>query len=409
MNRAVTVGTVSFAAPPGARAYRLASIDMVRGLVMVIMAIDHVRDYVMVAAAQDPMGDPDIGAALFFTRWITHFCAPVFLFLAGTSAGLMAARRTPHALGAFLLTRGVWLILMEIFIVSTAWSFSPLGLEQVGGLVAVPMQVIWAIGASMVVLAGAQFLGARACLVLGALIVLGHNLLDPVWPVTTGPFDTGHPVWVALHTQAAMPLGPFFFAFVYPVPPWTGVMLLGFGTAGVFQEPAARRNARLMLWGLAATVAFVALRLIGLYGDPNPWMAQRDGVRTVIDILNVTKYPPSLLYLLMTLGPAAMLCAIADRIPDRVTRPLVVFGRVPFAFYVVHLYLVHAIAIALGLSQGFAAREFLTFSFVFPRGFGLPLPGVYAAWLLVIAALYPFCRWMAAVKSRRQDWWLSYL
>ena len=392
-----------------ARGYRLSSLDMLRGLVIVIMAIDHVRDYFNVGGEQDPMVNPDIAAALFFTRWITHFCAPVFVFLAGTSAGLMTARKSPAALGGFLLKRGLWLIAVEWFIVSTAWSFAPWGLEQVGGLVAVPMAVIWAIGASMVILAGAQFLGPRACLVLGATIVVAHNLLDPIWPATEGVFDAAPPLWVALHAQMGVAAGPFFFASVYPVLPWAGVMLLGYGTARLFQEPAERRDARLLVWGLALSAAFVAIRAVGLYGDPNSWVMQNGPGRTLIDFLNVTKYPPSLLYLLMTLGPAAVLCAYADRLPGAVTRPLVVFGRVPFAFYVAHLYLIHTLAVGFGVIQGFEARQFFTFSFFFPAGYGVGLPGVYVAWLLVIAILYPFCKWVAAIKARRQDWWLSYL
>jgi uncharacterized membrane protein len=390
------------------RAYRLASIDMLRGLVIVIMAIDHVRDYFLIGGATDPTDDPNVGAALFFTRWITHLCAPVFVFLAGTSAGLMAARRERSSLGAFLLTRGMWLIVVEWFVVSTAWSFAPSGMEQLGGLVGIPMQVIWAIGASMVVLAGAQFLGQRACIVLGVAILVCHNLLDPVWPATTGVFDTGHPWWVSLHAQMAIPVGPFLVAVVYPLLPWAGVMMLGYGTAGVFREPG-RRDARLLAWGLAATAGFVVLRAVGVYGDPNAWQVQDRTMRTLIDFLNVTKYPPSLLYLLMTLGPAAMLCAFADRVPGVVRQPLVVFGRVPFAFYVAHLYLIHALAVGFGVARGFQASQFLTFSFFFPEGYGVGLPGVYVVWLLVVAALYPLCAWVAAVKARRRDWWLSYL
>ena len=274
---------------PSARAYRLASIDMLRGLAIVIMAIDHVRDYFLLGGELDPAANSDIGAAIFFTRWITHFCAPVFVFLAGTSAGLMTARRSRSALGAFLFTRGIWLICVEWLVVATAWSFAPWGIEQLGGLVGVPMQVIWAIGASMVVLAGAQFLGPRACLVVGSAILVGHNLLDPLWPATSGPFDAGHPLWAALHAQMAIAIGPFLFAFVYPLLPWTGVMLLGYGTARLFQEPVERRNAWLLAWGLAATAAFVLLRQVGVYGDPNPWQAQDGTVRTLIDFLNVTK------------------------------------------------------------------------------------------------------------------------
>jgi uncharacterized membrane protein len=217
------------------------------------------------------MANPGIGTALFFTRWITHFCAPVFVFLAGTSAGLMTSRKTQSALGAFLFKRGVWLIFIEWFVVATAWSFAPWGIEQLDGRVGVVMQVIWAIGASMVILAGAQFLGQRVCLIIGSAILVGHNLLDPIWPATSGVFDTGLPWWAALHAQMAIASGPFSFLTVYPLLPWTGVMLLGYGTAPLFQEPAQRRDARLLAWGVAATAAFVVLRGAGVYGEPNPW------------------------------------------------------------------------------------------------------------------------------------------
>jgi len=391
------------------RAYRLESIDMVRGLVIVIMAIDHVRDYFNFGGEPDPMANPDIGAAVFFTRWITHFCAPVFVFLAGTSAGLMTSRKTPSALGAFLFKRGVWLIFIEWFVVATAWSFAPWGIEQLDGRVGVVLQVIWAIGASMVVLAGAQFLGRRMCLIIGGAILVGHNLLDPMWPATSGIFALGHPWWVALHAQMAIASGPFFFVMVYPLLPWIGVMLLGYGTAPLFQEPAQRRDARLLALGVAATAAFAVLRGTGIYGEPNPWQAQDSAIGTLIDFLNVTKYPPSLLFMLMTLGPAAILCAFADRVPDAIKKPLIVFGRAPFAFYVAHLYLIHTFAVAFGVMQGFGAGEFLTYSFFFPKGYGVGLPGTYAVWLLVVAILYPLCQWVAAVKDRRRDWWLSYL
>ena len=406
----MAVETIGGNAAAGAgRGYRLTGIDMVRGLVMVIMALDHVRDYVMVAPGLDPMADPNIGGGLFFTRWITHFCAPVFVFLAGTSAGLMATRRTPGALAAFLLSRGLWLIAIELAIVSTAWTFAPFGIAQVNGLTIVPLQVIWAIGASMVVLAGAQVLGPRVCLVVGIAILAGHNLLDPVWPVTAGALDTAPPLWVALHAQMSATAGPFFFVFVYPVPVWAGVMLVGYGTAGVFQAPAARRDAWLLAGGAAATAAFVALRALDVYGDPNHWQTQSGGLRTIIDFLNTTKYPPSLMFLLMTLGPAAMFCAIGDRLPAAARAPLVVFGRAPLAFYVAHLYLAHAMAALLGLLQGFAPRQFLTLFVFFPEKYGVGLGGAYLAWALAVVGLYPLCRWVATVKDRRRDWWLSYL
>ena len=391
------------------RGYRLSSIDMLRGLVIVIMAIDHCRDFFMLAGVQDPMHDPNITPALFLTRWITHFCAPVFVLLAGTSAGLMAARKGASAMGRFLLLRGLWLIAVECFVISTAFTFSPGGVAQVGGHVLVPLQVIWAIGASMVALSGAQFLGRRTCLGIGAAIILCHNLLDPVWPVT-GMFDMQWPIWVALHSGMSMILGPFHFMFAYPLLPWIGVMLLGYGSSGLFELPPERRNARLLRIGLALCVAFVAVRALDVYGDPHAFRPHADGLSaTVMAFLNTTKYPPSLLYLLMTLGPAAVFCAFADRMQGAIKDGLVMFGRVPFAFYVAHFYLIHALSVLLGLYQGFSLHEMLNIFLFYPKGYGVPLPGVYAFWVVVLAVLYPFCRWVAGVKARRRDWWLSYL
>jgi uncharacterized membrane protein len=398
------------AATASVRAYRIPQIDILRGAVIVIMALDHVRDYFMAGSQQDPMADPHPAALLFATRWITHFCAPVFVLLAGTSAGLMAARRPPAALGAFLLGRGLWLILVEWFVISTAWTFAPLGQAQFQGKILVPLQVIWAIGASMVALAGAQFMGRRACLLLGLAILLGHNLLDGVWPASHIR-DLDQPLWVALHAGMSVVLGPFRLVFVYPLLPWIGVMLLGFGVADWFARPAERRDPLLRRTGLAMMLAFLALRALDLYGDPHHWSVQPgDPAGTVMAFLNTTKYPPSLQFLLMTVGPAALLTSYADRLRGAVKDVLVVFGKVPFAFYVAHLYLIHASSLLLGLIQGFHVKDFLTVGFAYPRqGYGLPLPGVYVAWVLIVALLYPFCRWMANLKARRHDWWLSYL
>jgi uncharacterized membrane protein len=393
-----------------ARRYRLSSIDTLRGLAIVMMAIDHSRDFFMSAGELEPAANPGIGAALFVTRWITHFCAPTFVFLAGTSAGLMVARKSRSELGRFLLSRGAWLVLIEALVISTAWTFSPLGMEELGGVVRVPMQVIFAIGASMMVLAGAQVLGRRTCAIIGAAIVLGHNLLDPVWPQTTLlDAATGGPLWAALHSQTTYLVGPILIRVTYPLLPWIGVMLLGFGTAGVFEEPPARRRMLLLVSGAVATAAFVLLRASGVYGDPNPWQWDASLTRTGIDFLNTTKYPPSLLFLLMTLGPAAILCALAEHLPAFLSQPLVTFGRAPFAFYVAHLYVLHAGSMVLGAAQGFEAHQFLTVFQFFPKGYGLGLPGVYLVWVLVVIALYPLCRWVAAIKGRRRDWWLSYL
>lgn len=213
------------------RAYRMTSIDIVRGLVIVVMALDHVRDQLMVASVQDPTAVASTGALLFFTRWITHICAPTFVFLAGVSAGLMARRKGPGELARFLVLRGLWLVLIEVLVISTALTFAPTGIAQLGGRTIVGLQVIWAIGASMVVLGGMQYLGVRACLAVGASIVLGHDLLDSVWPAASTTGHTG-PLWVALLARQAYAVGPFWVYFSYPVLPWIGIMLVGYASAG---------------------------------------------------------------------------------------------------------------------------------------------------------------------------------
>jgi uncharacterized membrane protein len=391
------------------RAYRLSSIDMLRGLVIVIMAIDHTRDFFSQSMSIDPMGDPDAPLSLALTRWITHFCAPVFVLLSGTSAGLMAARKSARELAWFLLTRGAWLVLIEIFVISTATSFAPGGIEQLGGRTLAFMQVIWAIGASMVLLAGAQFLGRKVCLVAGAVIVLGHNLLDGHWPQSQGILDTAPPLWAALHVPMSKVAGPFHFLFLYPLLPWFGVMLLGYGASMLFERDAAARNRSLLRWGLAITAGFLLLRFIDGYGEPNHWEAHARGAATLIDFLNTTKYPPSLLFLAMTLGPAAIFCAYADRMHGFFKDMFVMFGRVPFAFYVAHFYLLHLLSLLLGVVQGVDVKLLMTFPPFYPKDYGVSLPLVYLVWASVIAILYPFCRWVAGVKSRSRAWWLSYV
>lgn len=392
-----------------ARSYRLTSIDFARGLVIVVMAIDHVRDYFLTGAIFDPMSQPDVSPALYLTRWITHLCAPTFVFLAGTSAGLMAARKTPTQLGAFLVKRGVWLIFVEVAIISTALTFSPLGMPELGGATFVFLQVIWAIGASMVLLGAAQFLGSRACLFLAIVILLGHNLLDPLWPQPD--LQSGNsPLTALFFYQGSFIVGPFFIAEVYPLLAWFGVMLLGFGSAFIFTGEPEIRNTRLIRIGIVFIAAYVILRASGIHGDSNPWQVQPEGaLATVFDFMNVTKYPPSLLFLLATLGPMAIVCGLADRWSGWLKETLVMFGRVPFAFYVAHVFLIHLLAVGLGVTQGFAPDQLMTFALFFPPDYGIGLAGVYLVWLLVLAILYPLCRAMADLKSRRKDWWLSYL
>jgi len=392
------------------RAYRLTSIDMLRGLVIIVMALDHVRDYFLADLDLNFMDNPDVSPALYCTRWITHFCAPVFVFLAGTSAGLMVLRKTPAELGRFLASRGIWLVFVEVAIISTAFSFAPLGSAGLGDKTLVVLPVIWAIGASMLVLAACQFLGRGICLLIGAVIVLGHNALDFVWPAPDSFAPAATPWWFVLHARLRAPMGPFFVVFSYPLLPWIGVMLCGFGASGVFELPARLRQRALKAAGVTMILAFIVLRALDVYGDPNHWQSQPGGaLRTFLDFMNVTKYPPSLAYLFATLGPAALVCAYAERWSGWIKDQLVMFGRVPFAVYVVHFYLIHALAVLLGVLQGYPASSFFDMYYFFPKGYGLPLWGVYLVWMLLIALLYPWARYVAGVKARSRSWWLSYV
>jgi len=401
--------TVDAAPVSDRRAYRMTSIDILRGLVIVVMALDHVRDYVMAGSMQDPITDPATGPLLFATRWITHFCAPAFVFLAGTSAGLMALRKSRSELAQFLVLRGLWLVLLEVLVISTAASFAPMGIAELGGRTYVGLQVIWAIGASMVALAGAQYLGLRACFVIGAIIVLGHNALDAIWPAASTTGTTG-PLWVVLHARQVYEVGPFWIYFSYPLLPWIGVMFLGYASAGLLQGSSRQRELRLARIGIGLTLGFVLLRAPNIYGDPHQWHFHPGNIAaSVMSFLATTKYPPSLAYLLMTLGPAAIVCAFSERLHRRVRDVLLTFGRAPLAFYVAHLYLIHAATIVLGGAQGFAAQQFLTQYRYYPKGYGVSLAGVYVIWVAVVAALYPLCSWVASVKARRRDWWLSYV
>lgn len=400
---------VATARPSDQRGYRMSSIDIVRGLVIVIMALDHVRDFTMIASVQDPTMDPSVSPLLFFTRWITHFCAPTFVLLAGVSAGLMARRKSSAELAGFLVLRGLWLILIEVLVISTAFSFAPTGIPDLGGRTLVGLQVIWVIGASMMLLGGLQYLGPLACLAIGGAIVCGHNLLDTIWPAASMTGTTG-PWWVVLHARQAYPLGPFWVFFSYPLLPWTGIMLVGYAAASLFQAPAELRDRRLIRIGIALVCGFVLLRTLNVYGDPHRWHFDSHNLQaSILSFLATTKYPPSLLYTLMTLGPAAIVCGFADRLPGTIRNVLQVYGRAPLAFYIAHFYLIHSLSVLLGVAEGFQAEQMLTHYRFFPRGYGVNLGGVYLIWVAVVALLYPLCRYVTAVKARRKDWWLSFL
>ena len=381
---------------------RLDSVDLLRGLVIVIMALDHARDF-FTEVRFDATDLTQTTAALFLTRWITHFCAPVFVFLAGTSAWLYQARgKSTGEVSRFLLTRGLWLVLLEFTVVRWAWMFN---FNYTTELLFV--QVIWAIGVSMVVLAGLVHLPLGAVTAVGCIMIAGHNLFDGVRPESLGAWGT---LWTFLHVQAPIRLesGQTFFV-IYPLIPWIGVMAVGYAFGRLLQRPEADRRRALLLLGGALTVGFLVLRALNVYGDPAPWSEQGSAGRTVLSFLNTTKYPPSLQFLLMTLGPSIALLPLLERARGALARAVTVYGRVPLFFYVLHLFLIHALALAVGTLAGFDPRSFLRVWIFLPDGWGYGLPVVYLVWAGVVLALYPACRWFAGVKARRRDAWLSYL
>jgi uncharacterized membrane protein len=366
---------------------------------MVIMALDHVRDY-FTNIRYDPLDLTQTSVELFFTRWITHFCAPVFVFLAGTGAFLSKSRGKPvNELSRFLWTRGLFLVVMELTVVRFGWQFN-------FSLTLLFVQVIWAIGVSMICLAALVRLPLRAIATIGIVMIVGHNALDGVAPGTFGPLA---PVWIFLHIQQPIPLSGSITLFpFYPLIPWIGVMAAGYAFGSLLLREPERRRKTLLRLGLALTVAFVVLRFANVYGDLHPWTPQKDAVYTFLSFLNTTKYPPSLDFLLMTLGPSIMALAWFERM-GKEGQFFAVYGRVPMFYYVVHLYVIHALVVVAGAMEGFDANALLNLFILYPESHGFSLTVVYLVWIGVVLALYPACRWFADLKRRRKDVWLSYL
>ena len=375
---------------------------------MILMALDHVRMYFALGTwYAEPTNLATTTPVLFFTRWITHFCAPVFVFLAGTSAYLYGTKvQSSKETAWFLFTRGVWLIFVELVIVNFAWTFDITYSFRI-------LQVIWAIGISMVAVSALVFLPEKWILAIGTILVFGHNLLDPITVQGTGIQDI---IWYTLHQPNAVFIGGSLVSFVYPVLSWIGVMALGyvFGTLYRSGFPVEQRQRLLLGMGIAATLLFVLLRAFNLYGEPREWDVHTSPVFTLLSFLNTTKYPPSLHFLLMTMGQALIFLALLERYPDRLPKPVTVFGRVPFFFYVLHLYVIHALALLLLVYEGRDPSEYILSSSALRSGnlidFGLSLGAVYIVWMVVIGLLYPVCRWYQRYKEMNPSkWWLRYL
>jgi len=379
---------------------------------MIIMALDHVRDFIHYAAmGSSPTDLRTTTPVLFLTRWATHICAPAFALTAGMGAFFWWQRgRTRPELSSFLVTRGLWLVVLELTVMQIAYDFN-VSLRDPVFLI-----VLWVLGACMILLAALVWLPVRVLAVLSVATIALHNMLDRVRP---SDFGGASWLWNVLHAPGAFRAAGTVVIVAYPLVPWVAVMSLGFVAARVFLiEDAAWRRRVLNAAGIACLAGFVVVRAINLYGDPIPWSHQRNAILTVLSFLNTTKYPPSLAFLVMTLGPAFLLLAAFDRTALGPSNAVVVFGRVPLFYFVAHFFLAHLVAAALALVRyGGAAFGFIFHPFpsmggpqnLFPRLFGYDLWVAYLVWALIVAALYPVCRWFAEVKASRRSWWVSYV
>ncbi len=380
---------------------RIESVDIVRGVIMIIMALDHTRDYFGIPG-QNPTDLATASAALFMTRWITNICAPVFFLLTGTGAYLSLRRRSRANLSHFLVTRGLWLMVLDTIVLRClAYQFN-------FDFRVTLVLVLWALGWSMIALGALVWLPVSVVTAIGVLMIALHNLLDPV--------QSASPFWVILHQPGFVLNTPAHVVFAaYPLIPWIGVTAAGFGLGQIYAWDADRRRALLLRLGLALTVAFIVVRAVNVYGDPSRWSTHATTTYSVLSFLATTKYPPSLQFLLMTIGPALLFLAVVDGRTPRVLRPAIIFGRVPLFYYVVHFPLIHLLALVVCYAR-YGAVHWMTespdlghYPFTAPPGWGFSLPVVYLVWLIVVCTMYPLCRWYAALKSRSSATWLSYL
>jgi uncharacterized membrane protein len=386
---------------------RIQSIDLLRGIVMIIMALDHVRDYFHADAfLYNPLDLNQTSPALFFTRWITHFCAPIFVFLAGTSAFLVGTRKGKKELSLFLLKRGIWLVVLEFTLINFAWFFNV-------EFSLIAMTVIWALGAGMIILAGVIHLPFKVILIAGLAIVLGHNLLDPIRSTSSDAASIG---WSILHEFKGYPFESFFLFIGYPILPWTAIMMLGYCFGSLYQNSyqTERRTKLLMQLGVGMIVAFVMIRAINVYGDPSLWSVRQNTINTILSFLNVTKYPPSLLYVLVTLGPAMIFLSVSEKYLGRISQYVISLGRVPMFYYILHLYLIHIIAVVAAWMTGYTLDDMIFNTWVTDspnlKGYGFSLGITYLVWIGVVITLFPLCLWYDRYKSsHREKWWLSYL
>jgi uncharacterized membrane protein len=388
--------------------YRIESIDLLRGLIMIVMALDHVRDYFHAGAfTADPLDLSTTTPILYFTRFITHYCAPLFMFLSGTSAALVGQRKGSAYLTRFLITRGLWLIFMELTVVCFGWFFNPTFTTQLLG-------VIWALGWSMIFLAGFIHLPKWLTITICLALVFGHNLLDGIQVTSSTAASFG---WSVLHQFQFFQVGSFHILAGYPLIPWIGVMALGYCLGGIYrkEKDAQKRKKFLLALGIISVALFAALRYSNVYGDPSKWTEQRSLVYTFLSFLNVTKYTTSLVYLLVTIGPGLIFLALTENVHGAIARKIKTIGRVPMFYYLAHLYLIHISALIAAVASGRSWTDMVNFSTWITnepklQGYGFSLGVTYAVWAGLIVVLYFLCRWYDQYKSsHREKWWLSYL
>lgn len=385
---------------------RIHNIDVLRGLVMIIMALDHTRDFIhLEALTGNPLDLQTTTPILYFTRWITHLCAPTFVFLSGTAAYMQSLRKSKTQLSGFLIKRGAWLILVEIIVVTFAITFDI-------NYSFIILQVIWAIGISMVILGVMVRLPFYVILSVGVVIVAGHNVLDYYEASHKGGFAWYYDM---LHRQSVFNIGSGRTLFnFYPFLPWVGVMLLGYCFGRFYLADVINRHRRTIILGASTLLFFVIARWLDVYGDPIKWSEQKNPLYTFLSFINTQKYPPSLLFLAVTLGISFISLGIMGDVRNRLTRIVAVYGQVPLFYYIIHFFLIHLISAGLYLARGHSFSEGLVgtsgipFKFVEP-GEGYSLLVVYLVWVGVVAFLYPFCKWYAAYKATHRNWWLSYL
>ena len=385
--------------------YRIASIDILRGIVMIIMALDHTRDFFHATAMTANPLDPETSTIpLYFTRWITHFCAPIFVFLSGLSAYLSAGKKTNKEASNFLIKRGLWLIIAEITLVTLGLSFNPIFSMLI-------LQVIWAIGASMVLLGLLSKVSYKLILIIGVMLVAGHNALD----YATLPQGGISGNLIALFFTArgfVIPIGhEHFIAIFYAALPWTGIMFIGFSMGVWFKKEVdpKKRKKLLLGTGVVMIIVFIVSRSLQGYGDPGRW---RNGANSFLSFLDTSKYPPSLQYTCMTIGPALLFMAFIENVKAGWAKVATIYGRTPFFYYILHFYILHTLLVIFFFASGRGVGEIVTPNspFLFrPTNFGYSLPIVYVIWLSVVTVLYLPCRWFDHYKQTHQQWWLKYI